>query len=155
MLTAESEEIPEDFNTNLQQMGEEEEPYQIQNINTEERQPQEHALVGAYNNPKKGKPDLELNKAIQESRSGLFLDYPGTMNTSKENAVKLKLRDKRQEGFTDYKGEITDEIEPKFLANNFYPKDSVYYEIMSISGKQNRNNHHPNNQTQMNQEFEQ
>jgi hypothetical protein len=156
MLAAESEEMPENFNRNLQEMNEEEQPYQNQSVGideTGERQESEHALVGAYNKPTKGKNDLQLNKAIQESRGGLFLDYPGAMNMNKETALKYKTRNKKLPGFTDYKGENTDELEPKFLANNFYPKDSVYYEIMTNSGKQIPNNQNNMNQNNMNNEL--
>jgi hypothetical protein len=153
MLAAESEEMPENFNRNLQEMNEEEQPYQNQSVGineTGERQESDHALVGAYNKPPKGKNDLQLNKAIKDSRGGLFLDYPGAMNMNKETALKYKTRNKKLPGFTDYEGKNTDELEPKFLADNFYSKDSVYYEIMTNSGRQI-----PNNQQKMNQNMNQ
>ena len=151
---AEQEDLPEDFNLTNEQKGEQQMGMDVNNM--EERQPQEHALVGTYNNPNKGKHDLQLNEAIEKSRGGLYLSYPPPMNTNKETALALKKRDKREEGFTDYKGQITDELEPKFLAEGFYPKFSLFYEVsksINTSQKQNQNLNKNLNQEQNQDQF--
>ena len=99
----------EDLDVNSSEMLNDQEQEQPQiNLNNLSRVPQEHALVGTYNNPNKDKQKLELNKNIEKSRGGLYVSYPPPINTTKETALALKKRDKREEGFTDYKGEITD-----------------------------------------------
>jgi hypothetical protein len=87
------------------------------------------ALVGSYNHPDKGKSATLLDKAIQEERGGLFISYPPIMDMDKTVALDLKEKDLREPGFSTYRGEIADKIEPKFSIKTFYPKYLSYYEL--------------------------
>jgi hypothetical protein len=87
--------------------------------------------IGLYNNSNKQQPETELSKAIQKERGGLFVRYPPEINGDKEKAIaeKLNLTNSREPGFTSYRGEIDDKIEPKFKIDNFYPKYLSYYKL--------------------------
>jgi hypothetical protein len=107
----------------------------------EEATPQEeHALVGTYNDPEKNKKGSKLFENIERARGGLFLEYPPPINTTKEDSLMLKMKNKREEGFTDFKGNPEDQLEPKFLSNKFYPKYSIFYELVNNSQNQESTN---------------
>jgi hypothetical protein len=98
--------------------------------------------VGLYNKSNKQQPETELSKAIQKERGGLFINYPPEINGDKEKAMaaKLNLTNSREPGFTSYRGEMDDKIEPKFKIDNFYPKYLSYYKL-----SENTQNTSPNN----------
>jgi hypothetical protein len=112
-------------------------------------------LVGSYNNPNKQQPETELSEAIRKERGGLYFEYPGTMNKTKENAIaeKLNLTDTKEPGFTSYRGEMDDKIEPKFKIDNFYPKYLSYYKLSenteNTQNTQNTQNTPSNNEDNM------
>jgi hypothetical protein len=98
--------------------------------------------VGLYNNLNKQQPETELSKAIQKERGGLFISYPPEINGDKEKAIaaKLNLTNSREPGFTSYRGEIDDKIEPKFKIDNFYPKYLSYYKLSENTQNMPSNN---------------
>lgn len=102
--------------------------------------------VGLYNKSNKQQPETELSKAIQKERGGLFINYPPEINGDKEKAMaaKLNLTNSREPGFTSYRGEMDDKIEPKFKIDNFYPKYLSYYKL-----SENTQNISPNNMGNM------
>jgi hypothetical protein len=70
------------------------------------------------------------------------------MDRSKEEALNMKMKDLREPGFSTYRGEMEDKIEPKFVINTFYPKYLSYYELQSDSKGSNNtttNNTETNN----------
>jgi hypothetical protein len=87
------------------------------------------ALVGAYDNPDKTKPESNIVREQLQAKGGLYVPFPPNINTTKEEAMELKLKDKREPGFTSYRAKMNDQIQPKFVLNNFYPKYSTYYEL--------------------------
>jgi hypothetical protein len=98
--------------------------------------------VGLYNNLNQEKPETELSKAIRKERGGLFISYPPEINGDKEKAIaeKLNLTNTREPGFTSYRGEIDDKIEPKFEIDNFYPKYLSYYKLSENTQSNNMSN---------------
>jgi hypothetical protein len=101
------------------------------NPETENENSTQTPAVGLYNNLNKQQPETELSKAIQKERGGLFISYPPEINGDKEKAIaaKLNLTNSREAGFTSYRGEMDDKIEPKFKIDNFYPKYLSYYKL--------------------------
>jgi hypothetical protein len=141
---------PGSNNENFSQYeGEEEFEEQPGELQTTQPPNNEHALVGIYNNPEKSEKGSILAENIEKSRGGLFVPYPPPMNTNKETSLKLKLKDKREEGFTDFKGQPDDQLEPKFLTDGFYPKNSIYNELKY--GVQANSNQEPESEEE--QEF--
>jgi hypothetical protein len=98
--------------------------------------------VGLYNNSHKQTSETELSKAIRKERGGLFISYPPEINGDKEKAMaeKLNLTNSREPGFTSYRGEIADQIEPKFKIDNFYPKYLSYYKLSENTQNMPSNN---------------
>lgn len=141
-------ENPEFLNNTSNNMGNEE--LMTNNSNMEEL-PNNQELennspaVGLYNKSNKQEQETELSKAIQKERGGLFINYPPEINGDKEKAMaaKLNLTNSREPGFTSYRGEIDDKIEPKFKIDNFYPKYLSYYKLSENT--QNTQNISPNN----------
>jgi hypothetical protein len=115
----------------------------------ENKTPTPRPRVGSYNNPNKQQPETELSEAIRKERGGLIFEYPGTMNETKENAIaeKLSLIDTKEPGFTSYRGEMDDKIEPKFKIDNFYPKYLSYYKLSENT--ENTQNTPSNNEDNM------
>jgi hypothetical protein len=116
-------------------------------LNTENENITQTPAVGLYNNLNKQQPETELSKAIQKERGGLFISYPPEINGDKEKAIaaKLNLTNSREPGFTSYRGEMDDKIEPKFKIDNFYPKYLSYYKL-----SENVQNMPSNNEGNMN-----
>ncbi len=110
---------------------------------------QQGPAMGLFNKPDKQEPESELSKAIQKERGGLFVSYPPEINGDKEKALaeKLNLRDTREEGFTSYRGEMNNKIEPKFTIDNFYPKYLSYYKLQ---GKETNNTNNTSNLNNLN-----
>jgi hypothetical protein len=96
--------------------------------------------VGTFNNPDKSKKITTLEKEQIKGRSGLSLTYPPIINTSKEDALAFKMKNKREPGFTDYWGKIDDKLEPKFIVDNFYPKYLSFNLLHVEKAKNNENN---------------
>jgi hypothetical protein len=52
----------------------------------------------------------------------------------------LNLTNSREPGFTSYRGEMDDKIEPKFKIDNFYPKYLSYYKLSENAQNMPSNN---------------
>lgn len=141
--------IPESNNFNPDEFTEED--FKNNNNMIDEKTSQQNTLegepvvaVGTYNNPDRTKELSTLEKKQIEGRSGLTVQYPPIINTTKEEAMEAKLKNTREPGFTNYWEQMEDTLTPKYLANQFYPK----YLISSSSSSNtnlNSNNFGSNN----------
>ena len=143
--------IPESNNFNPDEFTEEDFKNNNNNNMIDEKTSQQNTLegepvvaVGTYNNPDRTKELSTLEKKQIEGRSGLTVQYPPIINTTKEEAMEAKLKNTREPGFTNYWEQMEDALTPKYLANQFYPK----YLISSSSSSNtnlNSNNFGSNN----------
>lgn len=120
----------DDFINNNNNMSGEGEKKTKQNVGEEE------PAIGTYNNPDRTKELSTIEKKQIEGRSGLTVQYPPIINTTKEEAMEAKLKNTREPGFTNYWEQMEDTLTPKFLVSQFYPK----YLISSGSGSNSMNN---------------
>jgi hypothetical protein len=120
----------DDFNNNNNNISQEGDKKQQQNIVEEE------PAVGTYNNPERTKELSTIEKKQIEGRSGLTVQYPPIINTTKEEAMEAKLKNTREPGFTNYWEQMEDTLTQKFLVSQFYPK----YLISSSSGSNSNTN---------------
>lgn len=126
------------FNNNNNNMGEEGEKKTQQNV-------VEEPAVGTYNNPDRTKELSTIEKKQIEGRSGLTVQYPPIINTTKEEAMEAKLKNTREPGFTNYWEQMEDALTPKFLVSQFYPKYLISSGSSSGSNSMNNNNNLGNN----------
>lgn len=108
----------------------------------------ESAKSGAYNaNNSNQQPMTGIAKKMQEVQSGLSVQYPGYMNTSQDEAIELKLENKREYGFPgmDMKsaGLFTPKIDYKLMyevdslsATLVIPKDEFDVEARSMKSEE-------------------
>ena len=135
--------IPESNNFNSSEFSEEDLINNNNNMNMnmdgEEKQNIAESAVGSYNNPLKTKELSTLEKKQIEGRSGLIVQYPPIINTTKEEAMEAKLKNTREPGFTNYWEKIEDTLTPKYIANNFYPKYLISSSLSSNSNSNSNN----------------
>lgn len=86
----------------------------------------ETAKSGAYNeNNSDRQPMTGIAKKMQEVQSGLSVQYPGYLNTSQNEAVELKLENKREYGFPGLDMKSTTLFTPKIDYKSMYEKDTL------------------------------
>ena len=98
--------------------------------------------VGSYNKANINKELTSLEKQQIKGRSGLTVQYPPIINTSKEEAMAAKMKNIREPGFTNYWEQMGDKLTPKFIITGFYPKYLSFNQLQKHNGinkNQNQN----------------
>jgi hypothetical protein len=85
----------------------------------------ETAKSGAYNANNSDQPMTGIAKKMQEVQSGLSVQYPGYLNTSQDEALELKLENKREYGFPGLDMKSTALLTPKIDYKSMYEKDTL------------------------------
>jgi hypothetical protein len=85
----------------------------------------ETAKSGAYNENNSEQPMTGIAKKMQEVQSGLSVQYPGYLNTSQDQAIELKLENKREYGFPGLDMKSTALLTPKIYYKLMYEKDTL------------------------------
>ncbi len=84
------------------------------------------AKLGVYDeNDSDQKPMTGIAKKMQEVQSGLSVQYPSYLNTSQEEAMKLKLENKREYGFPGLDMKSATLFTPKIDYKLMYETDSL------------------------------
>lgn len=84
----------------------------------------ESAKLGVYNsNNSNQTPMTGIAKKMQEVQSGLSVQYPGYMNTSQDEAIELKLENRREYGFPGLDMKSTKLFTPKINYKLMYETD--------------------------------
>ena len=90
--------------------------------------------VGSYNKGNRTENLTSLEKEQIKGRSGLTVEYPPIINTSKEEALAAKMKNIREPGFTNYWEQMEDKLTPKFLITGFYPKYLSFNQLQNHNG---------------------
>ncbi len=80
------------------------------------------AKSGAYNKNDNGELS-GIAKELQETQGGLSFQYPGPLNISKEQAMKDKLNNVREEGFPGIEMKAIAQFKPKINYKKMYETD--------------------------------